>query len=38
VQECLEAGMDDFISKPIDPDILLQRVGKFYDMAQRPHD
>ncbi len=27
-QECMEAGMDDFIAKPIDPDILLQRLGQ----------
>jgi two-component system sensor histidine kinase/response regulator len=29
-QKCLEAGMNDHISKPIDPNILFETVGRFY--------
>src|SRR5262249_31931674 len=29
-QRCLAAGMNDHISKPIDPEILLGTVGRFY--------
>jgi two-component system, sensor histidine kinase and response regulator len=29
-QKCLDAGMDDHISKPIDPNILFETVGRFY--------
>ncbi len=29
-QKCLDAGMNDHISKPIDPNILFDTVGRFY--------
>jgi signal transduction histidine kinase/DNA-binding response OmpR family regulator/HPt (histidine-containing phosphotransfer) domain-containing protein len=29
-QKCLDAGMNDHISKPIDPNILFETVGRFY--------
>jgi PAS domain S-box-containing protein len=31
---CLEAGMDDFVSKPIDPDTFLDAVGKMLSAPQ----
>ena len=35
-QRCLAAGMNDHISKPIDPDNLFETVGRFYKPAARP--
>jgi two-component system sensor histidine kinase/response regulator len=32
-QRCLEAGMNDHISKPIDPRALYETVGRFYSAA-----
>jgi CheY-like chemotaxis protein len=32
-QRCLAAGMNDHISKPIDPEMLFATVGRFYDRA-----
>ena len=29
-QKCLDSGMNDHISKPIDPNILFETVGRFY--------
>ena len=33
-QRCLAAGMNDHISKPIDPDNLFETVGRFYKPAR----
>ena len=33
-QRCLAAGMNDHISKPIDPDNLFETVGRFYKPAE----
>jgi two-component system sensor histidine kinase/response regulator len=33
-QRCLASGMNDHISKPIDPDNLFETVGRFYKPAQ----
>ena len=27
-EKAINSGMDDFLSKPVDPDILLQKLGK----------
>jgi len=35
-QRCLVSGMNDHISKPIDPDNLFETVGRFYKPAQVP--
>jgi two-component system sensor histidine kinase/response regulator len=35
-QRCLDAGMNDHISKPIDPAALFDTVGKFYRKPERP--
>ena len=35
-QRCLEAGMNDHISKPIDPRALYETVGRFYKPAASP--
>jgi len=35
-QRCLAAGMDDHVSKPIDPDNLFETVGRFYRPAATP--
>ncbi|MFM7785020.1 MAG: response regulator, partial [Gammaproteobacteria bacterium] len=29
-ESCLEAGMDDYITKPLDPDAVFRRVARFY--------
>src|SRR5262249_35637654 len=34
-QRCLSAGMNDHVSKPIDPGVLLGTVGRFYQPAAR---
>jgi len=42
-QRCLDAGMNDHVSKPIDPGHLFERVGRFYqppvaaDVSPRQH-
>ena len=35
-QKCLEAGMDDHIPKPIDPDLLLETVARWIRSAAAP--
>ncbi|MFN0126973.1 MAG: response regulator [Verrucomicrobiales bacterium] len=37
-QRCLAAGMNDHISKPIDPEVLFDTVGRYYKPATRPPD
>ncbi len=37
-QRCLAAGMNDHISKPIDPGNLYETVGRFYKPLTRPAD
>jgi signal transduction histidine kinase/DNA-binding response OmpR family regulator/HPt (histidine-containing phosphotransfer) domain-containing protein/CHASE3 domain sensor protein len=32
-QRCLDAGMNDHVAKPIDPDSLFETVGRFYKSA-----
>ncbi len=36
-QRCLAAGMNDHISKPIDPDALFETVGRYYQPASVTH-
>jgi len=38
VDACLEAGMDDHIAKPIDPDILLEKIKKYKDALRLEPD
>jgi len=35
-QKCLDAGMNDHISKPIDPKVLFETVGRFYTPTSEP--
>jgi two-component system sensor histidine kinase/response regulator len=35
-QRCLDAGMDDHVSKPIDPRVLFETVGRFYRPVTPP--
>ena len=35
-QRCLAAGMNDHISKPIDPEELFETVGRFYKPSPQP--
>ncbi len=33
VDKCLAAGADDFLSKPVDPAVLQDRIGKIFDKS-----
>ncbi|MBK7660198.1 MAG: response regulator, partial [Betaproteobacteria bacterium] len=33
-RECLEAGMDDFVSKPVDPDRFVETIDRWLDEAR----
>ena len=35
-QRCLDAGMNDHISKPIDPEALFETVGRYYHQVSAP--
>jgi len=35
-QRCLDAGMNDHVSKPIDPAVLIETVGRFYRPPETP--
>ena len=35
-QRCLDAGMNDHVSKPIDPVALFETVGRFYKPSAEP--
>ena len=37
-QKCLDAGMNDHISKPIDPNALFETVGRYFNPLTRPSD
>jgi hypothetical protein len=37
-ETCLRAGMDDYISKPFDPPLLLATVGRWLGGSGRPRD
>jgi two-component system, sensor histidine kinase and response regulator len=35
-QRCLDGGMNDHVSKPIDPQLLIETVGRFYQPTDAP--
>lgn len=37
-EQCLDAGMNDYITKPINPDILLQALHSAYEALQQKND
>jgi signal transduction histidine kinase/ActR/RegA family two-component response regulator len=34
-QRCIEAGMDDFISKPVDPEVMFKTLLKWFSQARK---
>jgi CheY-like chemotaxis protein len=32
-ERCLDAGMDDYLVKPLDPELLSRAVGRWIDLA-----
>lgn len=34
-EKCLDAGMDDYLSKPIRPDLLIQMLERYADGGDR---
>ena len=35
LEKCLEAGMDDYLSKPISPDMMIEKIEKWFKSQQK---